>query len=328
MVLELSRPTTPLEWLQSDDVARPDGSVMSWVNPEHPGYSYPEIAGYLLSYLARHGRETLAVRTRVAERLLTDMSQRGAVGRAGVDYVFDTAMALAGVLAHRATGGVLPDRTMPHRLRDYIVQTLAERRAFDGPMPATADHWSVSYGCHLLKCVIALLAYHDDHPDSRTTRIVGQVLDELLPLHDGERFRSNALTDTTYTHAHCYAVEGLLALDGRGQRGLRPWIESSADWLARIQLPDGGVPSSHDGAQPLGPAHGDCTAQAVRIWTCVNPDRYARSIDSALEFLRDLSVGGGIRYRTDSSDVNTWVTIFGAQAFEFADMGAEWRWII
>lgn len=328
MVLELSRPATPLDWLQSDAVVRSDGAVMSWVNPDHPGYAYPEIAGYLLSYLARHGRQTIEVRNRVADRLLDDMSARGAVGRAGVEYVFDTAMVLAGVLAHRATGGVLPDRQMPRRLRDYIVATLAERRAIDGESPAGADHWSVSYGCHLLKCAIALLAYHDDHPEPGTTEIVAQLLDELLPLHDGERFRSNALTHTTYMHAHCYAVEGLLVLDGRGQAGLRPTIERSADWLARVQLPDGGLPAGHDGEAALGQAHADCTAQAVRIWSCVNARRYVPSIERALEFLGRLSVDGGIRYRADSADVNTWVTIFGAQASEFADLGGEWRWII
>jgi hypothetical protein len=328
MVLELSRPATPLDWLQGEAVARSDGAVMSWVNPGHPGYPYPEIAGYLLSYLARHGRQTMDVRNRVADRLLDDMSTRGAVGRAGVEYVFDTAMVLAGVLAHRATGGVLPDRTMPHRLRDYIVATLSERRAFDGSAPAAPDHWSVSYGCHLLKCVIALLGYHDDHPDPRTTAVVGQLLDELLELHDGERFRSNALTHTTYTHAHCYAVEGLLVLDGRGQHGLRPWIERSAEWLAKIQQPDGGVPSGHDGSAAIGAAHADCTAQAVRIWACVSAQRYARPIERGLEFLGSLSVDGGIRYRVGSDDVNTWATIFGAQAFEFAGLGGEWRWII
>lgn len=328
MVLELSRPATPLDWLQGEDVVRLDGAVMSWVNPDHPGYAYPEIAGYTLSYLARHGAPTMQVRGRIADRLQADMSERGAVGRGDIDYVFDSAMVLSGVLAHRATGGVLPDKRMPRQLRDYIVRTLRERRAFDGEAPAGEDHWSVSYGAHLLKCVIALLAYHDDHPDTATTDVVAQLIDELLPLHDGERFRSNSLTDTTYTHAHCYATEGLLVLDGRGERGLRPTIERSADWLARIQEADGGVPSSHDGERALGPAHADCTAQAVRIWMTVNPNRYASATERALEFLSTLSVDGGIRYRADSDDVNTWATIFTAQAIEFSELGGEWRWII
>jgi len=59
-------------WLERDPLA-PDGSVLSWVNPEHPGYAYPEAAGLLLGLLSDEGR--LGPSTdRIALRLTSDAS--------------------------------------------------------------------------------------------------------------------------------------------------------------------------------------------------------------------------------------------------------------
>jgi hypothetical protein len=45
-------------------------------------------------------------------------------------------------------------------------------------------------------------------------------------------------------------------------------------------------------------------------------------------FLKDLTLDGGIRYRPGSDDVNTWATIFGAQALDFDENGGRWEWLI
>jgi hypothetical protein len=79
---------------------------------------------------------------------------------------------------------------------------------------------------------------------------------------------------------------------------------------------------------PLGVAHADCTAQAVRIWSCVDATRYRGSIERARDYLTTLTVDGGVRYRAGSNDINTWATIFAAQAADFVHAGGEWRWII
>lgn len=41
-----------LDWLAGPEVVRDDGAVVSWHNPAHPGYPYPEAAGLVLSVLA------------------------------------------------------------------------------------------------------------------------------------------------------------------------------------------------------------------------------------------------------------------------------------
>ena len=325
--LELTPASEHALWLTGSDVIGRDGAVLSWVNPGHPGYPYPEIAGYMLSYLAQQGQATVDVRNRVAQRLAGDMAASGAVGRNGIEYVFDSAMVLAGLVAHVRTGGLLSEPDMLDRLHQFITSRLLRRTAIEGGAEAAPDHWSASYGCHQLKCVISLLALADIQPARDPNGLVESLLEDLLPLFDAGRFRVNALSELTYTHAHCYALEALLVLDGRGRHEVRPWIEEGAAWLAGLQNDDGGVPSGFGGPVRAA-AHADCTAQSVRIWACVDPQRYRIAIDRSMAFLNSLTDGGGVRYRPGSDDINTWATIFGAQALDFAENGGRWEWLI
>ena len=331
MVAELIAAPNYAPWLRSPDVITVDGSVISWVNPVHPGYAYPEIAGYMLSDLAFRGGDTVALRNIVARRLLADMTPSGAVGRNGIEYVFDSAMVLAGLIAHENDGGVLPDPDMPERLRRYIVNRLTRRIGLDGNLENVPTHWSQSYGCHLIKTVISLTAF-DASRGTDSWPLIKQLLTELLPLYeplgDGGRFHVNGASDVTYTHAHCYAIEGLLVLEGRGRTGLRRWIDGGAAWLASVQEWNGGVPAEHDSNGPRMVAHADCTAQAVRVWTCADAELYADNIERGVRFLTELSSSGGIRYAVGSNDINTWATIFGAQAIDFAAQGGKWQCLI
>jgi len=189
-------------------------------------------------------------------------------------------------------------------------------------------HWSVSYGSHLLKLIIPLTEYNEARSMSASSAALRQLVDELVPLYDEGRFRVNDRSGETYTHGHCYAVEGLLTLEGRGFGGYGQLIDGAADWLARVQLTDGGVPSRHDGQQALAGPHTDCTAQAVRIWSLVDPGRYAKEIDRGVEFLQGVEKEGAFRYRPFSDDMNTWATMFAVQALRWADEGGDWRWMV
>ncbi len=318
-------------WLTGPSVIRNDGAVMSWVNPDHPGYAYPEIAGYMLSHLAVEGRHTAPLRNRVAAHLLGDMTSNGAVGRSGIEYVFDSAMVLAGLVAHENRAGLLPDPRMVDRLQEYIVGRLWRRMGLDGTLENAPTHWSQSYGCHLIKSAIALTAF-DASRGTDTSALVEHLLRDLLPLYEpigkGGRFHVNADSDVTYSHAHCYAIEGLLVLEGRGRTDLRRWIDGGAEWLATVQQADGGMPAEHDRTGARMVAHADCTAQAVRVWTCANPVRFEDNIRRGVAFLNELSCDGGIRYERGSNDINTWATIFGAQAIDFAEEGGKWQCLI
>ncbi len=317
-----------IEWLQSAHVVRSDGRVMSWVNPERPGYPYPEIAGYLLSFLSWEGSSTVETRDRIASGLAADVSAGGGVGRWGIDYAFDSAMALTGLLRHEHVGGGLPEPALADRLYEFVVRCVAGRSAYTGDSDTDPSHWSVSYGCHLLKLAIALTEYEASRALPSPSDCVRQLVEDLVPLYDEGRFRVNDLSRETYTHAHCYAVEGLLTLDRRGMGEFRPLIEGAADWLARVQFDDGGLPSRHDGRIAIGPAHTDCTAQAVRIWSLVDGQRYSTEIGRAATFLREMEKEGAFRYRPDCDDMNTWATMFAVQALRWADEGGDLTWMV
>jgi len=327
MTLVAQRERPRLDWLTSDRVVTPDGAVRSWWNPDHPGYAYPEIAGYLLSLLASEGPATVGIRDRVARRLVSDMSAAGGVGRGGNDFVFDSAMALTGLISHEAAGGTVSDPTAIDRLFGYVTRTLLAGRAYTGMDAGDATHWSHSYGCHLLKTAISLIAYDARTPTSTADALLDQLFRDLAPLYDGGRFRVNAVSGLSYLHAHCYAIEGLMAMEELDAR-CTELIVGGADWLARIQDETGGIRSSHDGSAAFGPLRSDATSQAVRIWATVDRDRFDPQIERALGFLASMTTeDGGVRYEPGSDDTNTWASIFAMQAFRWAEDGGAWQWI-
>jgi hypothetical protein len=329
MTISVHRESQMLRWLIGRSVVGSDGTVLSWSNPRHPGYPYPEIAGYLLRILSEEGDLTLGPRDRVATRLVTDVSPAGGVGRGGADFVFDSAMCMGGLIAHEAAGGMVPDGRVIDRLFDFVTENLAAHRGYRGLADALPEHWSVSYGCHLLKTVIPLCEYNDLRPMSTTRSLVERLVADLMPLYDGGRFRVNFLSPLTYLHAHCYALEGLLVVHGRRYGDFSDVIEGGARWLADIQQPEGGMRAFHDGKVPFGTLHTDATAQAIRIWSLVDPTAFQEQIDRGLGFLADMSTpSGGLRYEPGSDDVNTWATIFGLQAVRFASEGGSWQWIV
>jgi hypothetical protein len=317
-------------WLQSSTIVASDGSVLSWSNPEHPGYPYPEIAGLLLNLLAQDPGSDRELRRRIAVRLGQDTTPQGGLGRRGVRYVFDTAMALSGLIAQRRAEGELPDPNLPRRLFDFLATELLARRGASTPTSGSGAHWSTSYGCHLLKTSLAILAYREMYGDPRARTLVDQLVTDLTPLFEDGRFRIHEHEDISYLHSNCYALEGLLAIEASAPRGwLRPIIRRGALWLARNQDVSGGIRSGHNGYSPSGELRGDATAQAMRIWSLVDRNAFAAEISAASGFLDSLRVeGAGFRYSPDSEDVNTWVTIFACQAEDWAQGGGDPRCIV
>ncbi len=317
-------------WLQGRDVVVEDGSVLSWANPNHPGYPYPEIAGLLLKLLAQDPDSDGEVRMRIATRLGRDVRADGGIGRSGIRYVFDTAMVLSGLIAQLRVAGTLPDPSLPPRLFEFIVGEIRARRAASTPTSGSGAHWSTSYGCHLLKTALAITDYGEEFGDARCATLIDQLVADLTPLFEEGRFRIHEHDDYTYLHSNCYALEGLLAIEAASSRGwLWPVIRRGALWLARAQDECGGIRAGHNGFAPCGDLRGDATAQAIRIWTLVDRNAFAREIAAAVDFLDGLRAdGGGYRYSPNSQDVNTWVTIFATQAQSWAAKGGNARWIV
>ena len=298
------------------DCCLADGTVLSWVSAEHPGFAYPEAGGLLLSLLSRRAAAPPEHRRVIAAWLARRVSERGGVGRDGADYVFDSAMALGGLLDYRAAGGELGDPATLTRLREFLLRSIDSRTAIQ-PTPAGGPvRWSERFGCHLLKLARVLA----DDPGAE--RAVAILASELFPLYEDGRFRIHEDSTETYVHACCYAAEGLMTLADRGSAAAADMLRGTAAWLSSVQSTSGGLHAWHDGRRPHGPLRADATAQAIRIWVRVDPRAHRTSIESGLGFLGAIEhPGGGVLYEPGSSDVNTWATIFAVQAAEWAALG-------
>ncbi|HEY1920736.1 MAG TPA: hypothetical protein VGH27_34640 [Streptosporangiaceae bacterium] len=325
------QPRDLVRWLASGDLGTPSGHCLSWWNPDHAGYAYPEISGLLLRLLAL-ADVAPARRQGLRHALLEGYAPGQAVQRGGQGYTFDTAMALAGLLAttqpadlagtarDRAAGGADLGRAALG-WTTLLITAAQEADAAPGQpaggRPAAGTRWSMAFGAHQAKVCGALLEAErvlGPRPDL-SDAITACATAALAVQEDDGRFRIHAASPLTYTHSHCYAVEGLL-MRAAARRGANLHeAAAGAAWLAAAQQPDGSLRAWHDGRTAAGPARADATAQALRIWVLVDHDRFAGQADRARGFLSGLCASPrGLRYEPGSGDVNAWATIFATQA--------------
>jgi len=311
------------DWL-IDRLVTPDGAVLSWENASHSGYRYPEAAGLLLTLLAGDERpHARAASVRIVSWLSSLIRERGAVGRGDRLYAFDTAMVLRGLLSFVEAGGELPDETAPHRCFRFLVETINAGQATDAPT-GEAARWSNTLSCHLMKLSFALRQHELHEPMGNERDLALRLFDKTLQSFCEGRFRTAPGDRSTYLHAHCYAVEGLLCMRAWKLADESSVLEACAEWLEHIQRVHGGIPAWHDGRRGAGPSHADATAQAIRIWSCLDRDRWAKPIALATRWIRqNTSPNGGVWYSPDCRDQNTWASIFAAQAVRFASGAAD-----
>lgn len=297
-------------WLLSDAVLRPSGAVLSWSNLNSPGYAYPEAAGLFLSTLCvspdvdADGR---AVADRVAGWLRTAIGAEGGIGRAGNTYLFDSAVALAGLLRHRAVGWHGGDDQTIRRLHRFVCERIAAGVAVLPVHAADDGRWSTQFGAHLVKCLHGLHLY---------ARAFGEKLqdDLVAALINGSGHQPSPV----YVHPFCYEQEGHLAVAHYGLTSLFEPIDGALEWLAALQQPDGSILAFANGMEGFGEPRSDATAQAARLWLLHDRTRYADAITRALAFLAACQTPqGGILYTPERDDVCSWSTMFTLQAVEW-----------
>ena len=297
-------------WLLGGAVVRADGSGVSWVNPVSPGYAYAEAGGLYLSSvctspgIAGAGRDVV---DRVAAWLIAELDAHGGVGRGGITYLFDSAVALAGLLRYRAATGRRAADAAIHRLRRFLDERIAAGAAVL-PRSAGGDgRWSTQFGAHLVKALHSLHLY---------AREFGEPLPETLV--DALINGSGQQPSPVYVHPFCYEQEGHLIVEHYRLGSLFEPIDGALEWLAALQQPHGGILAFANGMEGFGEARSDATAQAVRLWLLRNPRRYGEAIARALDFLAACQTPeGGLRYTPDRGDVCSWSTMFALQAVEW-----------
>jgi len=325
-----------VNWLIESDISNEQGAVYSWTNPEKPGYIYSEIIGYYIKFFAYLYKKTnneiyLKQAVKSADYLSNNLEQSGGVARGNVNYVFDSAICISGLIAlNKITELNQNHKDALKKLTDFVYNSLKNKQvAFENKKELIdLDKWSLSYGSLLLKNCIALYELYELYEDIKYKQLAEQIADELIKTaFKQDHFTINSQRDFVYTHPHCYATEGLLFLTTKGY-DFEEIIRKSADWLANNQNPDGSLYNWYSAEKEL-EKQGDATSQAVRIWCCVNKAKYTENIKKATSFLKTLqSKQGGLIYNQGSKDINSWVSIFTVQALLWQINEPEREWII
>ena len=316
---------------------------------------YTEITGYSISlnvFLLRARRDQrflrgamdsgdYLVRIQTAEGAYPDLPDPANPLSPVRLFSFDTAMCIAGMARLASAAGAVE---APRCTRSAIAagKWLLRMQRPDGSFtamllprvgPRDPGGFHGDGSCIHAKNAIALLELHamKGGEDFRDAAVKACEHALTLQASDGA-FWSTHARQTVFTHAHCYACEGLLFAgsvlgDDRFLAAARRGIE----WLARRQQVDGSLPSSCKGslmsrrrlAEAIRrPRPTDAAAQAARLFRLAGPD-YEKHRSAAIRFLvRCQDDGGGFPYHRTrfgySPFLYTWAAQFAIQALEWS----------
>jgi hypothetical protein len=323
-------------WLASGQLQSPSGAFCAWRDADSGelAFEYPEINGYALTWLAGR-RDPTDQETEAEERAagwLVDRIERGELAaRSDWDgnaaYTFDLGMIATGLICHgRRHGDARTQRIgsdLAARLADQAVSPEGLAPILpDGPPSQRAPAWSTAGRAHLAKCVQCLhLIERGDAADALLGELARWERDDGL-------FLTQPDDDLVMLHPHFYVVEGLW-MHGMARDDLpalaRARRATESAW--RHQLPDGALPRhvALDGSAD-GPGQCDLTSQAVRaaVLTSADVPGLDRAVDLLDRVSRRIPDGTALPYRPAAGDthLNSWVTMFGAQALELYGGGS------
>ncbi len=320
-----------VDWLLDGPIRLGDGTLAAWAEGSEPSHVYEESTGYLITLLCFLYRLTADERYeveagRTVRALAATLGSREGCGRDGVLYLFDTSVCLRALAAFFAIFPAAEESREPGLARTLAgvlartAQSLAERRAACVPERGGANEdagrWSTVFGPHLIKSISNM------SPGGGPWR---SIADELISRwYPGGQFRPDSGGSPAYLHAHCYAVEGMLAL----QDVPRQVVERVTVLLAEEQAESGGIPRWWPGDQdPVLAA--DATAQAVRLWLLLDRERFQDNIRRGTAYMGQiLGPGGGVLYSPRRNHENSWATIFAVQALIWQDVQPDPAWLI
>ena len=339
-------------WLCSGPGRSPGGAFCAWVDEAtgEPGFEYPEITGYALTYLAGldalTGAEESAARG--AARWLAARIDGGDLSAhagwdSGVIYTFDLAMVSAGLISIGSRldleGAVAHGMALAQLVRDETrapggLASIASVSTSRSSRPGT---WSNDGEAHLLKCVQCLLLAGELGLEGAVEAAAGLIERGRTLQSDDGRFETIPGRTDVWLHPHLYAAEGLW-MWGTAQADTDALDRSAAAvrWAQQHQLDTGGF------ARAVDPGHGeqvmeqcDATAQAARLGALheVGADATSAARARLRSVARTSPSGSAIPYQPAALPVhlNTWATLFGAQALAGIDTlqsESGWRFLV
>jgi hypothetical protein len=322
-------------WVESGAAQTESGAFIAWhdLDGGARSYEYPEITGYVLTYLA--GRSPLPpALQRVGSRAAAWLGGRQARGELcardgwddGAVYLFDLGMIATGLISFgRRTGA----ESLIACGVDLVTLLRAALEGDLSPVWRDGPHsrrraWSTHGSAHLAKIVQALLLV-DSGPSDTAATLVERV--GRLQRDDGA-FKTGPEPEVML-HPHLYAAEGMWIWGtATGDEEALTRAQAALSWTWRQQLPTGGLPRAASSQSAI--EQSDATAQALRLAVALG--LRSSAADRAAARLAQLATpdgeGRAIVYQPGASrHANTWATLFAAQALTSAPQEArplEW----
>jgi hypothetical protein len=194
----------------------------------------------------------------------------------------------------------------------------------EGPPSGRELTWSNDPRPHLSKCVQAMLLAEQWDAAKR-------LIDHAAGFqHPSGYFMTQPREDLVMLHPHLYTVEAMWMWGtAREDTSALDRARLATEWVWQHQLPEGGLPRlvNLDGDGEPAPEQLDVTSQAVRAALLLEAD--VEGVQRAVERLCEMAVKVGdtaaLPYQPGSpqTHLNTWVTMFGAQALQLAAGGAD-----
>lgn len=322
------------KWIISE-IYDNNGGIYSWQRGDEKGYLYNEITGYgikLYMYLYDlfKDKKYIQMAQKSVDYINSNIyASSGGISRENVCYVFDTCICLSGILSYCEYN--LDKKYIRENMINYVFHNLSNKTPvqFNESNKTVFDfnHWSISYGSHLLKCCIALSQSSKmiKSEKEKNDKLIEKLCLDILPNFHKGHFHINSNSEEVYTHSHCYATEGLIYLNRPEYLHI---INESAKWLATVQNSDGSLYNRYFSTKNQEKV-ADILAQAIRIWLWTDKERFDFNIKKGFGFLRSLqSPRGGIYYKQGSNDVNSWATMFTMNALLWNHYGVDTKWLI
>ncbi len=319
-------------WIGSGACQSLTGAFVAWVDfvSGRFAYDYAEITGYALTYLAHQG--TLTAELNVghgAASWLAERVRRGVyAAREGWDneaiYLFDLGMIATGLYSFGRRTQTRRYIDAGQRLVDFLaaevcsgsISPLARQSPASG-----RDNWSTHGVVHLTKLVQPFLLARRQEP---AATLVESTMS--MQFSDG-RMPTDPNDAGTMLHPHLYAAEGLWMWGvAQGDEDALERSRAAVDWAWSHQLESGCLPRSVTDGQPDGVEQCDLTAQAVRLALLLGsrPPGLDRAIARLVEVAQQVKGKLALPYQPASGELhlNTWASMFGAQALSLASPGA------
>lgn len=281
-----------IDWLIDSGIQNSEGAFYAWYDMDKEKYSflYPEITAYAIQILSRlhiqNYKSTYLTRAvKAGDWLLKNQKDDGsffckqfAQSEAEKNddsfYVFDAGIITCGFLDLYKITSKKKYLTAAIKASNLILRfqnsdgSLHAGRNPDGTI-INNPHWSQTSSCHHIKMLLPCLRLHAITKDEKYLDFATKLLQwgHKLQVSTG-RFVTFLGSSDTYTHAHCYAIEGLMEasryFDHIKQLFVDKKVSLGVNWLLNTQNGEGSIWNWY-GSQENKIKVGDAIAQTIRL---------------------------------------------------------------